>query len=115
MAVRMPITIIVLLLIFGALLGCGRSKVFIGTGTLIGIEGSPGDPNVGQTPSVTFGYRRAETAFVPVKPENENNSGFSGGTQDSDAYSTLTYFELNHEILGTTTIGQSIATGHAAR
>jgi hypothetical protein len=40
------------------------------TGTTVGLEASPGDVNAGQTPTVTFGYKRAEVALVPTKKES---------------------------------------------
>ncbi|MDT7042258.1 hypothetical protein [Candidatus Nitronereus thalassa] len=97
------------------LAGCGRSKVYIGTGTLLGIEASPGDPNLAQAPNVSFGYRRVETALVPIKSKSESTPEFSGGSSQEDAYSVLAFFGLEHHILGKTKIDQLLATGHAAR
>lgn len=88
---------------------CTQPKVFVGTGTLVGLEATPGNPNEGQTPAVTFGYRRAEIAVVPVAKENQ------GGKQDSDAASTLATFNLAHNWFGPARIEQYVATGHAAR
>ena len=91
--------------------GCGP-RVFVTTGTLVGLEASPGDGNT-QPPSVIFGYRRAELALVPTGggPATKREAG--GGSED--AYSTLAVFDLASGWFKKTKIEQFIATGHAAR
>jgi hypothetical protein len=58
---------------------------------------------------VTFGYKRAEVAFVPTGKD----PGAKPGT--TDAYSTLAAFRLAANWFSATKIEQFIATGHAAR
>ncbi len=106
--------------------GC-EPRVVIVTGTTVGLEASPGDGST-QPPSVTFGYKRAEVAFVPTgqekgatkMPDAEPGKKPSAGTpeapkEDSDAYSTLAVFRLAHNWFSATKIEQLVATGHAAR
>jgi hypothetical protein len=91
--------------------GCGP-RVFVTTGTLIGLEASPGDGNT-QPPSVTFGYKRAELALVPTAGGPATKSQVGGGSED--AYSTLAVFDLASGWFKKTKIEQFIAAGHAAR
>lgn len=97
------------------LYACTQPKVFVGTGTLVGIEATPGNPNEGQTPAVTFGYRRAEVAVVPVAKENQRGKQNSDGVATEDAASALVTFNLAHNWFGPARIEQYVATGHAAR
>lgn len=96
---------------------CAHPRVFVGTGTLVGIEATPGDPNEGQTPAVTFGYRRAEVALIPVEDEDTKteNNPHRGGTTTKDAASTLATFNLAHNWFGPARIEQYVATGIAAK
>ena len=51
--------------------GCAsKSTVITMTGTTVGLEASPGDITNGQSPSVLFGYKRAEGAIVPVPQDD---------------------------------------------
>ncbi|MBK9305746.1 MAG: hypothetical protein IPM58_01320 [Nitrospira sp.] len=100
-----------------AIFACTHPRVFVGTGTLMGIEATPGDPNEGQTPAVTFGYRRAEVALVPIEDEDTKARGklHRGGTTTKDAASTLATFNLAHNWFGPARIEQYVATGIAAK
>jgi len=96
--------------------GC-QDKVFVSTGTLVGLEATPGDGNT-QSPQVSFGYKRSEVALVPVKEsegpgyDRESRAPVKKGT---DAYSVLATFNMAHNWFNATRIEQFIATGHAAR
>lgn len=106
-----------LLLVMLTLMGCSESRVLVVTGTVVGLEASPGDGST-QPPSVTFGYKRAEVAFVPTATEPADKVAKHyppGQGTDSDAYSTLAAFKLAANWFGPTKIEQVIATGHAAR
>ena len=90
--------------------GCSHPRVFVATGTLVGIEATPGDPQEGQVPGVTFGYRRGEVAIVPVEKDKDKV-----GKTTADAASTLTTFNLAYNWFGPGRIEQYLATGHASR
>ena len=101
---------------------CSQPKVFVATGTLVGLEATPGNPEEGQTPAVTFGYRRAEVALIPTEKQGDktkDNTGSSGqhrgGTSTSDAASVLATFNLAYNWFGPARIEQYVATGHASR
>lgn len=96
---------------------CGHPRVFVGTGTLVGLEATPGNPDEGQTPAVTFGYRRAEIALVPVEKDDQNKVGQQGADSKptKDAASTLATFNLAHNWFGPARIEQYVATGFSAR
>lgn len=97
---------------------CGGPRVLVVTGTLVGIEATPGIPEEGQSPAVTFGYRRAEAALVPLeKPASDNSNVVQQGTKNppKDAASVLATFNLAHNWFGPAKIEQYIATGHAAK
>lgn len=91
--------------------GCSHPRIFVATGTLVGLEATPGDLGEGQVPQVTFGYRRSEVAIVPVKGDQAATSSPS----KQDAASTLTTFNLALNWFGPARIEQYIATGHASR
>lgn len=91
--------------------GCSHPRIFVATGTLVGLEATPGEPNEGQVPAVTFGYRRSEVAIVPV----EKDQAATNDTDKKDAASTLTTFNLALNWFGPVRIEQYIATGHASR
>jgi hypothetical protein len=125
--------------------GCAsKSTVITMTGTTVGLEASPGDITNGQSPSVLFGYKRAEVAIVPVPQDDPGatdeksnslqtpgdatpqdlpelkNSGATKPSTDStprktDAFSVLASFNLALNWFGPAKIEQFIATGHAAR
>ncbi|MCS6305665.1 MAG: hypothetical protein H8K07_18675 [Nitrospira sp.] len=98
---------------------CGGPRVFVATGTLVGLEATPGNPNDGQAPAVTFGYRRAEAALVPVKKKDDNKVDQPNTTTQPkpkrDAASVLATFNLAHNWFGPAKIEQYIATGLAAQ
>lgn len=103
---------------------CVHSRLVVVTGTLVGLEATPGNPQDGQSPAVTFGYRRAEAALIPVekedgnkeKPDNQSNVGQHGTKNpDKDAASILATFNLAHNWFGPAKIEQYIATGLAAQ
>lgn len=56
----------VLLIITG---GCNNPKVYFSTGTTVGLEATP--PTTETPPHITFGYKRAEIALVPVQKLEE--------------------------------------------
>ncbi len=125
--------------------GCtSKSTVITMTGTTVGLEASPGDAANGQSPSVLFGYKRAEVAIIPVQRDNpgatdkkatalqtpgeatpeslaEHNGDVPTKEQEHsmpgtiDAFSVLASFNLAHNWFGPAKIEQFIATGHAAR
>ena len=116
--------------------GCTEPRVLLLTGTTVGLDASPGD---GQTrpPSIVFGYKRSEVAFVPTdgqlsKKGGQEKQGASpnpagAGNQatapdgktvpegSTDAYSTLAILNLVLNWFSSARIEQFIATGHAAR
>lgn len=98
---------------------CGHPRVFVGTGTLVGLEATPGNPDEGQTPAVTFGYRRAEIALVPIEKDDNEKVGVQGTGNEpkvkKDAASTLATFNLAHNWFGPARIEQYVATGFSAR
>ena len=98
---------------------CGHPRVFVGTGTLVGLEATPGNPDEGQTPAVTFGYRRAEIALVPIEKDDNKKVGQQGTGSEpkikKDAASTLATFNLAHNWFGPARIEQYVATGFSAR
>lgn len=106
---------------------CSKSliqpRLLVVTGTLVGLEATPGNPNDGQTPAVTFGYRRAEAALVPVeKKDNDKEKADNNivaqqdtNTPSKDAASILATFNLAHNWFGPAKIEQYIATGLAAQ
>ncbi len=114
------------------------------TATTVGLEASPGDTTNGQSPSVLFGYKRAEVAIVPVPQENPGATNektnplqplgdvppesptepkddvttkktTNSKQGQTDAFSVLASFNLAHNWFGPAKIEQFIATGHAAR
>lgn len=98
---------------------CIGPRLLVATGTLVGLEAAPGNPDDGQTPAVTFGYRRAEVALVPVEKQ-DNNKVVPQDTsveqkQKKDAASILATFNLAHNWFGPAKIEQYIATGLASR
>lgn len=98
---------------------CNHPRVFVGTGTLVGLEATPGNIKEGQTPAVTFGYRRGEVALVPVEKEDQNKVGRQNTASPpkaiKDAASTLATFNLAYNWFGPARIEQYVATGFAAR
>lgn len=111
------ITLMAIMITTLAAAACAHPRVFVGTGTLVGLEATPGDPNEGQTPAVTFGYRRGEVALVPVEKDDQNKVGqqSTDGKPTKDAASTLATFNLAHNWFGPARIEQYVATGFAAR
>jgi hypothetical protein len=97
---------LVLALLVGATAACGP-RVIIATGTTIGLKATPGDPQGGRSPQVTFGYKRAEAALVATRGD--------GATEKKDAYSTLASFGFSTAWFGDTELASFIATGFAAR
>ncbi len=97
---------------------CDHPRVFVATGTIVGLEATPGDPNEGQTPAVTFGYRRAEVALVPISKDSDKvgqQNTDANPRSTKDAVSALATFNLAHNWFGPARIEQYIATGFAAR
>lgn len=98
--------------------GCGQPRVIVATGTQIGLEATPGDVNAAQAPSVSFGYKRAELALVPVGDDTSHRIKKGKGSKDpnrEDAYSVLATFNLALNWFGPLMIEQFVATGHASR
>lgn len=126
------------------LFGCNEPKVFVSTGTLVGLEATPGSTTTPQAPSISFGYKRAEVALIPIDKEYKGSSGPGvkpsnveagqssatatarpDGTQPAkqgsassdykDAYSVLAVFKMAVNWFGPAKIEQFIATGMAAQ
>lgn len=107
--------------------GCAKPKIFISTGTIVGLEASPGSiSTTPQAPSLTFGYKRAELALIPIDAERQGSlspvtspsttdseSTFSDGRED--AYSVLAVFKMAVNWFGPAKIEQFVATGMAAQ
>lgn len=101
-------------------------SVYFSTGTTVGLETTP--PINETPPSITFGYKRAEIAMVPVMkldekpPEPPSDRGcselplsaYSGSNLAKDAYSVLAAFHLAVNWFGPAKIEQHFATGCAA-
>lgn len=103
------------LIIIALAVGCSKKpKVFVATGTIVGLEASPGSTTTPELPSVTFGYKRAEVALVPVDKESTGGSIDPPDTQ-SDAYSVLAVFKAAINWFGPAKIEQFLATGIAAQ
>jgi hypothetical protein len=97
---------LVLSLFLLAAAGCGP-RVLVVTGTTLGLKATPGDPQAGQSPQVTLGYKRAETSLVPT--------GAVPATVKEDAYSTLAVFSFDTTWFGKTNLSSFISTGFAAQ
>jgi len=101
-------------------------SVYFSTGTTVGLEATP--PANETPPSITFGYKRAEIAMVPVTKLDEKPAGppsdrgcsesppsaYSGSSIARDAYSVLAVFHLAVNWFGPAKIEQHFATGCAA-
>ena len=90
--------------------GCAP-HVIIATGTTLGIKATPGD---GQTrpPQVVIGYKRAETALIPVEG---GGAEIDGPDVKTDAASTVASFYLKSQWTAGTEIRSFIGSGFAAR
>jgi hypothetical protein len=100
--------------------------VYFSTGTIVGLEAT--SPTNETPPSMTFGYKRAEIAMVPVTKLDEKSasspsdrgcselppSAYSGSSIAKDAYSVLAAFHLAVNWFGPAKIEQHFATGCAA-
>ena len=86
-------------------------RVIVATGTTIGIRATPGD---GQTrpPQLVLGYKRAETALIPVEGRGAQKTGDEVTT---DAASTVASFYLKSQWTSNTEIRSFIGSGFAAR
>jgi len=121
-----------------SVIGCGQPRVYLLTGTLVGLEAKPPMGDSQPNPAVTFGYKRAELALLPVckvlKSSSTNvgeNPGLvqskdetclplsrakdTNGKSQEDAFSTVALFRLGINWFGPAKIEQFIATGQAAR
>ena len=85
---------------------CSGPRVYIATGTIIGLKATPGD-GASRPPSVVLGYKRAELALVPTKGE--------GASDTADSASTLASLHFSTRWFGHTELDSFIATGYAAR
>jgi len=105
---------------------CCNPAIYFSTGTTVGLETTP--PINETPPSITFGYKRAEVAMVPVtkldeKPASPPSdrgcselppSAYSSSSIAKDAYSVLAAFHLAVNWFGPAKIEQHFATGCAA-
>jgi hypothetical protein len=96
-----------------ALGGCSSSPhVIIATGTTVGIKATPGDGQT-QPPQLVLGYKRAETAIIPVDGTGAERA--TSGVVQKDAASTLASFYMKNQWTSDTQIRSFIGTGFAAR
>lgn len=103
--------ILALALIPLATTGCFHEKrMTVITGTTIALHATPGDTG-GKPPSITFGYKRAETAIIPTAAK----AAVDNATNQSDAYSVIAVLGAKFKWFHGGTNTQFIATGHAAR
>lgn len=97
------------------LTACGP-RILVSTGTTLGLKATPGD---GQTrpPQVTFGYKRAEVAFIPTKGQIATSTVDKDPTKlnGNDAFSTLAAIHFKTEWFGKTELQSFVGTGIAAR
>lgn len=62
--------------------GCLKNpKIYFSTGTTVGLEATP--PTTETPPHITFGYKRAELALLPVPKLNKQNTESAKTTPDS--------------------------------
>jgi len=106
-------TMIVVMAMTMVVAACGP-RVIIATGTTIGLKANPGDPQGGQSPQVTLGYKRAEAALVATKGDGATSQG-AAGKPGADAYATFASLGFKTQWFGDTEISTFLATGFAAR
>lgn len=101
----------------GVLTGCSAfgDKVYVITGTMVGIEFSPPASSANPGAAVTIGYDRAEMALVPTCDRQKTDGSTCKADKTHDAYSVLALFRLNSSWFGTSKIQQVVATGEAAK
>ncbi len=102
-------------LIVISLTACGP-RILVSTGTTLGLKATPGDGYT-QPPQVTFGYKRAEVAFVPTKIQLATSSAGNEGTKidGKDAFSVLAAVHFKTTWFGDTNLQSFVGTGIAAR
>lgn len=86
--------------------GCGGNRLYVVTGTSVGLHCTPGDGST-TPPQVSLAYKRTELAIIPTTA--------AGATTDTDAYSSLAGFDFKSHFFGETALHQFISTGFASR
>ncbi len=101
-----------ILIVVTLLVGCSTPAMLVSTGTLVGLEASPADPQT-QTPHVTLAYKRSELAIVPLCLKEKAND--QQCQPDKEGPSAAAAFMMHHSWFSATRIEQYIATGSAAK
>lgn len=86
--------------------GCGRNRLYVVTGTSVGLHCTPGDGST-TPPQVSLAYKRTELAIIPTAGKE--------ATKTTDAYSSLAGFDFKSHFFGETSLHQFISTGFASR
>jgi hypothetical protein len=88
-----------------SLAACGGPRIYVATGTTIGLKATPGD-GATRPPGVVLGYKRAEVALVPTKG--------AGASETADSASAVAGLRFETKWFGHTELDSFIATGFAA-